>query len=518
MSERVLICNRGEIAERLNRTFKKLGFYTVGICTNWDIDLPYTSKIDFCHFIPTDNPTEVFLNVNYLISLAKKFGCKYIHPGYGFLSENYVFAKACYDSGLIFIGPPPEAIRLLGSKINLKKIAKSLKVPILERLNLKSKKLKESFPIILKGSDTGGGRAMRIIHNEKDLNSLIESAEKELESFGTGKIFAEKYLENFKHIEIQAIVDSQNVITLLERDCSVQRKFQKVIEETPCPSISEKMRDSLMLSVKKIAQNVGLPSIYTYEFLVTEDNFYLSEVNTRLQVEHTITEEIYGIDLVEIQVKISMNENIKEDFQQKVEHSIQLRLYAENSHDYSPSVGYLKNLDFKFKPERLEITYQSGSFVSPFYDPLICKIIEKGSRTECIQKLESILQNLTVEGVKTNKELLLWVLKNHEFLKGSYNTNILQNFVLTSSDDKKTFEIYEEQNENTTTVEECSKILGVIAKINAVEEQVEKGDVVLFIESMKILNPIIAKKSGKLTLHVKEGEIVRPGQILFSIR
>ncbi|MCS6961719.1 MAG: biotin carboxylase [Deltaproteobacteria bacterium] len=518
--ERVLIANRGEIASRLSRTLKKMGFYTVGLATNWDINLPYVHDLDAIKYVATDNVSEVFLNPSFLVGTAGEFSCKYIHPGYGFLAENFEFFEACGSGGITVIGPPKEAVRDLGSKLKLKEVCEKLQVPTLKEISVEKDNLAGLLPVIIKGSDTGGGRGMRIVKSLSELETLLESAQQEVKSFGGGRVFCEPYLENVKHIEIQVIVDKRgNVTALFERDCSVQRNFQKVVEETPCPTLSESLRNSLRECAIRIASSLKHHSIYTYEFLVQGDNFYLSEINTRLQVEHTVTEELYMIDLVEIQTLISVCPEYVVDttFDRVRESSIQLRLYAEDTSSFKPSSGYVQELEFNVMPSRLELTYKGGNFVSPFYDPMIAKIIETGSsRGECVKNLKDVLENVTVSGIETNLEFLLWVLNNQSFLNGDYTTSLPSSFrTIKKNKQKDTGTLpYEEKNEMP---EHVSPVLGCVSRIQKKDGTVQKGEPVLFIESMKILHPVFANKAGTIELLVNEGDVVKKGQLLFRV-
>ncbi|MCS6894010.1 MAG: ATP-grasp domain-containing protein [Deltaproteobacteria bacterium] len=513
--ERVLIANRGEIASRLAKTLKKMGFFTVGLTTNWDINLPYTETIDVVYHCPVDDPREVFTNPELLISVAKRTGCRHLHPGYGFLSESSDFAKSCEESGIIFIGPSSDAIKSLGSKINLKKICNEYGIPHLQEFSLNKDLPENYFPIILKGSDTGGGRGMRIVQKKVDLENAIRTAENELKTFGSSSLFAEPYLKDVKHIEIQVIVTkSGKVNTLIERDCSVQRKFQKVIEETPSPGVDESLREKLLDTARTVASSLKYASIFTYEFLVSGKNFYLSEINTRLQVEHTITEALYDIDLVEIQTKIALGSDQVTEPTQKTAHAIQARVYAEDVQSFTPSSGYAPKIHFGVPPQRLEQTYRSGNFISPFYDSLIAKIIECGDRETSVRNLKNVLMNLSVSGVKSNRNLLLWVLNNHKFLSGQYSTNLLEYFIPLDETDFEETSV--KQAQEHMGPEHKSPLLGTVSKIFA-SQSVQKGQMVMLLESMKIQHPICAGISGKLRIFVKEGDVVRPDQILFTV-
>lgn len=516
--DRVLIANRGEIASRIARSLKKMNIFTIGVATLWDINLPYIWELDFVHHEPTFDATSVFLNKQFLIELAKKYNCCAIHPGYGFLSENSEFARLCRENGLLFIGPPPEAISKLGSKVLLKEICAQNSVPTIQRLDPLSPEISSHLPILIKGADSGGGRGMRVVWNVSELASAIEAAKAELGAFGGGHLFAEKFLEPVKHIEVQVIVDHQGQpYALLERDCSAQRKFQKIVEESPCPSIDSSLRDTLLQNALKIAAATGFPSLYTYEFLITGSDFFLSEINTRLQVEHTVTEEIYGVDLVEIQTLIAFKQSIPTNFTPLNRHSIQLRLYAEDPVSFEPSPGYLKRLRFNDLPSRLESTYLEGCLVSPAFDPLICKIIQtEEKRAAVIEKLVKVLNSLELAGVNTNKDLLLWILGNSVFQSGDYDTSLVKAYVPSKSCDESELNPVE----NTTPTGESvhrSPILGTVSKILTTSNTVRQGETVLFIDSMKIQHPIFATKSGSLCLLVKEGDVVKKGDVLFVV-
>ena len=437
--KKILVANRGEIASRIIRTCKKMGIETVAIYSEVDKDLPYVHEADNSVCIGAGPVSQSYLKMDEIIQIALSNQVDAIHPGYGLLSENHEFAQKVINHGLIFIGPTPETILSMGDKINARQIMKSHSIPVVsgsqlvqseeEVLNSASE---IGYPVMLKASSGGGGVGMVICENDQELLKAYSSVKKRAKLlFGNDHIFIEKYIKNARHIEVQIIGDQfGNIIHLFERDCSVQRRNQKVIEETHSPSLSDsakcKMYEAALLAAKAVSYvNAG-----TVEFIVDEDeNFYFLEMNTRLQVEHPITEKITGIDLVEWQIRIAQNEPLafrQEDLKSNG-HAIEFRVYAEDPVTFFPSPGKIENLKWGEGNVRIDTGYEEGNQVSHFYDPLIAKCIVSGeTRNECLNIARRFFETTRISGIKTNIPLFNRILESPEFLSGDYSTNILK--------------------------------------------------------------------------------------------
>lgn len=404
----VLIANRGEIARRINKTLKKLGLKTIGIASEADLSLPYTKEVDKLVTLKGKTASETYLKTEKILEIEADA----IHPGYGFLSENAEFAKSVEEQGKIFIGPKSESIRLLGSKPESRKLAQKLNIPITEgsKGGLSDEELLDSakiFPVLIKASGGGGGRGMRIARNKEELKALIPQARSEAKKFfNNDDIYFEQYIEKPRHMEVQIFGDKQgNVIHLGTRECSIQRRYQKLIEEAP--AIGIKREEEILRAAINLAKEVGYESAGTAEFLVDGENFYFLEVNTRLQVEHTVTEEITGLDLVELQIKVARGEPLpsKINF---TGHSIEYRINAEDC-DFVPSLGEITSLN---QPTaRFDCGYAVGTEISQYYDNLIGKLIVTGaSREEVVKKSLKELASLQIKGVETTVPLYLWLI------------------------------------------------------------------------------------------------------------
>lgn len=438
--KKILIANRGEIALRIIKTCKKLGIETVAVYSDADQDLPFVQSADEAVNIGESQAQKSYLHMEKILQVAKIKNADAIHPGYGFLSENPNFPKKCEKEGIIFIGPDESIIQAMGSKIHARNKMKEAGVPVLqgcegiEDLDEAVKMAEElGYPLMLKASAGGGGMGMKVLQNKEDLEKAFNSTVQQAKNFfGDGSIYLEKLIENPHHIEVQLLSDHHgNSVHLYDRECSVQRRNQKVIEEGPSPFLSEAKRQEICETAVKGAASIGYKNAGTMEFLVDENqNYYFLEMNTRLQVEHPVTEEVTGLDLIELQIKVAAGEKLpitQEDVERKG-HAIECRLYAEDPETFFPSPGPLNTFKFPEDDTRLDFGYEEGDKVSPFYDPMLGKIITSGKdREEAIRNMENALEAVTVEGITTNLPLLQEVMKDDDFISGNYTTKLLQN-------------------------------------------------------------------------------------------
>ncbi len=474
MIKKILIANRGEIALRIIRACKELGIKSVAIFSEADLQGVWLKKADECYPILAD-PIKAYLDYEKIVSIAKKSGCDAIHPGYGFLSEDAKFAKFCEKNGIIFIGPKPKHIELFGDKIASKKALKDVGIPVLpggeKPINDINEAIKISndigFPIIIKAAFGGGGKGMRIVENPKNFKKLYEAATKEAKSFfGKGDVFIEKYIKNPRHIEVQIVADKYgNVVHLGERDCSIQRKHQKVIEVSPSPNLNTDLRKEIYRASQKAMFKLGYESVGTMEFLVDdEDNFYFIEMNTRIQVEHTITEAISGIDLVQRMIEIAGGDKLKY-LQEEIMfngYAIEFRINAENpKNDFSPSPGKISEYFSPGGPGiRLDTIGYKGYEIQPYYDSMIGKLIVWGkSWKDAVYKSKRALDEFIIRGVSTNIPLHRQIVRDKDFIEGKFDTGYLDKklpcFSLDAIDDM-------EQED-----EKMQKIADIIKKIKA---------------------------------------------------
>ncbi len=428
--KKLLIANRGEIACRISRTAQKMGIPTVGVYTDEDAQEPHAQGEAIL--------ITSYLNIKEIIDAAKQTGANAIHPGYGFLSENPALSQACEEAGLLFIGPTPETLVLLGEKAQARETAKKLGIPIPEGwgpLNNPEEVLnaikKLGFPAMLKAAAGGGGKGMRTLTSSRNLKEEVESAMREAESaFGDARLLVERYVYPARHVEVQIMGDGKTVVVLGERECSLQRRHQKIIEETPAPTISEKLRTSLFQSARKLAEHVGYRSAGTVEFLVAPDeSFFFLEVNARLQVEHPVTEMVTGLDLVQLQLAIAQGEPLpRQDDIRPKGHAIEARLNAEEPYrDFLPSPGPLLKTIFPENIPHLRVDWGLRHHISERYDPLIAKIIAWGNnREEARQTLLTGLEQTVVLGVETNQTFLIQLLSADFFINGETYTTTLQ--------------------------------------------------------------------------------------------
>ncbi|MDR2427180.1 MAG: urea carboxylase [Endomicrobium sp.] len=440
MFKKILIANRGIIAVRIERTLKKMGIKSVSLYTKADIDSLHVQNADETVCIGEGGLKETYLNANLILKTAKETQCEAIHPGYGFLSENADFAEECERNGIVFIGPAPEQMRLFGLKHSAREIAKKVGVPLLEGSGLvdnieeaKKAALKIGYPVMLKSTAGGGGIGMKICRDETQLCKNFDEVMRLASSnFKNGGVFLEKYIKNARHIEVQIFgLKSGKIVTLGERDCSVQRRNQKVIEETPAPKISIETRNNLYAAAKKLAGQVGYVNAGTVEFLYDtyDKNFYFLEVNTRLQVEHGITEEVTATDIVELMIKEAAGElnEIKDKYPEGT--SIEARIYAEDPlADFHPSCGKITKVII---PEntRIETWVCDNLTVSPLYDPMLAKVIVKGlDRNDALKKLREALSQIKIYGVVTNINYLRSLTFQDYYENALLSTSVLKNF------------------------------------------------------------------------------------------
>jgi acetyl-CoA carboxylase, biotin carboxylase subunit len=440
---RILIANRGEIARRVIRTCRKMGVEAVAVTSDVDMTALFAQEADQFVIIGLAPAHASYLNVEAIIDAALNSGADAIHPGYGFLSENASFAQRCADAGITFIGPSPSAIEAMGEKVAAKKAMKAAGVPVasgtLEPVSdpETARKLVEEIglPVLVKPAAGGGGIGMAVVENPDKLANALKTAQSRAQrAFGDESVFIERYISPARHIEVQVLFDKYgNGIHLYERECSVQRRYQKVIEETPSPGIGQNhaLRESMTQAALKAAATVNYSNAGTIEFIMAENGeFYFLEMNTRLQVEHPITEITLGIDLVENQIKIAAGHPLQfkqEDISPKG-HAIEYRIYAEDPITFLPQPGKIT----VFEPPtlsdyvRLDSGVQTGDTVTPYYDPLLAKLIIWGeNRTEALARSREALQAFKIEGIKTNLPLHLRLIDDPAFVSGNYSTDIL---------------------------------------------------------------------------------------------
>lgn len=445
MFKKVLIANRGEIARRIIRTCNKLGIQTVAVYSEADANSLHVKEATESHCIGKPPVAQSYLNIDAILEVAKQTGADAVHPGYGLLSENAAFARRVEEAGLTFIGPKSEVIQAMGSKLEARKTMEQAGVPIVQGVNDpiadtdEAAKIAEGigYPVMLKASAGGGGIGMQLVNNEEELRKAFEGNQKRAQSFfGDGTMFIEKFIAEPHHVEVQVLADTHgNVVPVYERECSIQRRNQKVVEEAPSPFISEETRQKMLDAAVDAAKHIGYTNAGTIEFLVDRDqNFYFLEMNTRLQVEHPVTEEITGLDLVEQQLKVANGEKLaftREDIQ-KNGHAIEVRIYAEHPVTFFPSPGKITNLVL---PEgegiRHEVAVESGSDVTPFYDPMIAKLVVFGETREvACTRLADALRNYIVEGIQTNIPMLLETVTHEQFLTGITTTKFVEEYYL----------------------------------------------------------------------------------------
>ena len=444
MFNKILIANRGEIACRVIRTARMLGVRTVAVYSTADQNAKHVEMADEAYFIGDSPVTESYLKADTIIDIAKRSGAQAIHPGYGFLSENAAFAKTCEAEGIVFIGPPAAAIEAMGSKSAAKEIMANANVPMVPGyygddqsptlLLAEAKKI--GFPVLIKACAGGGGKGMRIVDSESEFDSALHSCQREsMTAFGDDKVLIEKYLTSPRHIEIQIFLDEQqNAVHLYERDCSVQRRYQKVIEEAPAPNFSDELRAQMGEVAIQAAKAINYVGAGTVEFLFEDEQFYFMEMNTRLQVEHPITEMVTGVDLVEWQLVVAAGGRLPKQQSELAlnGHAFEVRLYAEDpQQNFLPSTGKIHYLSTPATSShvRIDSGIRQDDEVSVFYDPMLAKLIVwDRDRNRALNRLHGALSNYQVVGVKTNLSYTKAIACHPDFEKGIYSTAFINTY------------------------------------------------------------------------------------------
>ena len=442
--QKILVANRGEIALRIMRTIRKMGINTVAVFSEADRKSPHVLFADQAVCVGPAPSKQSYLDADKIIAVAKELGVDGIHPGYGFLSENAEFAKKVEEAGIIFIGPRPDAMRVMGSKLAAKECVKKYDIPMVPGIDEAIEDIKIAkviagrigYPVLIKASAGGGGKGMRVVEKENDLEEQMQRAISEaLSSFGDGAVFIEKYVSSPRHIEIQVLADNYgNTVHLFERECSIQRRHQKVVEESPSSILTPELRRKMGEAAVMVAKSCNYTSTGTVEFLLDDQlNFYFLEMNTRLQVEHPVTEMITGIDLVEEQIKIARGEKLgftQEDISING-HSVELRIYAEDPlNNFLPSIGRLIKYS---KPQgegiRVDDGYEEGMTIPIYYDPMIAKLVTHGKdRTDAIQKMKAAIKEYKIEGVSTTLSFGTFVFEHEAFLSGKFDTHFVKQY------------------------------------------------------------------------------------------
>ncbi|WP_108809409.1 acetyl-CoA carboxylase biotin carboxylase subunit [Aquimarina spinulae] len=471
--KKILVANRGEIAIRVMTTARKMGIKTVAIYSTVDRNAPHVKFADEAVCIGEAPSNQSYLLGSKIIEVAKQLHVDAIHPGYGFLSENAEFAEEVEKNNIIFIGPKSKAIKVMGSKLAAKDAVKAYDIPMVPGIDeaitdiTKAKAIASEigFPILIKASAGGGGKGMRVVEEEKDLESQMNRAISEATSaFGDGSVFIEKYVASPRHIEIQVMADSHgNVVHLFERECSVQRRHQKVVEEAPSAVLSQELRSEMGEAAVKVAKACDYLGAGTVEFLLDENhNFYFLEMNTRLQVEHPVTELITGTDLVALQIKVARGEKLpiqQEDLKIKG-HALELRVYAEDPlNDFLPSVGNLETYQLPVgKGIRVDNGFEEGMDIPIYYDPMLSKLITYGkTREEAIQLMIKAIDNYTIKGVQTTLPFGKFVFEHDAFKSGNFDTHFVKKYFIPET--------------IQSAMEEEAKIAALIAMKQYIEDQ-----------------------------------------------
>ena len=452
MFEKILIANRGEIALRVLRACRELGIRTVAVHSEADTEAKYVKLADESVCIGPASSTLSYLNVPAIISAAEVTDAEAIHPGYGFLSENADFAERVEQSGFVFIGPRPDTIRLMGDKVSAKDTMKATGVPCVpgsegalpeEPREIVRIARSIGYPVIIKAAGGGGGRGMRVVHTEAALLNAVTTTQSEaLAAFGNGTVYMEKYLENPRHVEIQVLADQHgNAVHLGERDCSMQRRHQKVIEEAPAPGIDRKLIGKVGERCAEACRTIGYRGAGTFEFLYENGEFYFIEMNTRVQVEHPVTEMITGIDIVQAQIRIAAGEALWFKQRQIVlrGHAVECRINAEDPFRFTPSPGRVTNWHMPGGPGiRVDSHVYNGYTVPPHYDSMIGKLIAYGdTREQAIRRMRIALSEMAVEGIKTNVPLHQELMQDSRFVEGGTSIHYLENKLADRSEVRK---------------------------------------------------------------------------------
>ncbi len=452
--KKILVANRSEIALRVIHSAKEMGIRTAIVHSQADADSLPVQMADESYLLQGIEVSETYLNQEQILHWAREAKVDALHPGYGFLSENAGFAERCAQEGIVFIGPAAATIRVLGDKVASKQLAREAQVPVLPGFdgdlpqgeNLRKIAEEIGFPILVKASAGGGGKGMRVVHDAAQLEEAVAVAEREgLAYFGNKKVFLEKYVTQPRHVEVQILGDQHGqVVHLFERECSIQRRHQKMIEESPSPSISPQTREALGAAAVRLAKHTGYSNAGTVEFLLDpEDRFYFLEVNTRLQVEHPVTEWVTGVDLVKAQIQIAEGQALpftQESLRQRG-HAIECRLYAEDpERDFLPSEGVAGVLREPHRPGvRIDSALQEGQVIQSLYDPMLAKLtVYASSRAEAVIKMEALLRDYVLLGVRHNLDFLRFLLNCEPFVQGHYHTHTVQELMPSFLAERKT--------------------------------------------------------------------------------
>jgi propionyl-CoA carboxylase alpha chain len=430
---KLLVANRGEIVTRIIRTAHALGLATVAVYSDPDADASYVTLADEAVRLPGAAPADTYLRGDLIIAAAMATGAGAVHPGYGFLSENAAFARACADAGLIFVGPSPGTIEAMGDKVAAKATMAAAGVPVLPSVTDGAAAAEVGFPLLVKAAFGGGGRGMRLVTDPAELAEAVSAGRREAAAaFGDGTVFLERYIPDPRHVEVQILGDAHgHVVHLFERECSIQRRYQKIVEESPSPAVDGELRAALTKAAVTAGQAVGYTGAGTVEFVLDRDgSFYFLEMNTRLQVEHPVTEEVTGLDLVELQLRIAEGEPLPPAAREArlSGHAIEARLYAEDvAAGFLPVTGPLHRFAIPSGPGlRIEGGYRDGSGISPHYDAMLAKVIAHGrTRDDAARRLARALQTAEIHGLTTNRDLLVAILREPDFLAGATDTGYL---------------------------------------------------------------------------------------------
>jgi 3-methylcrotonyl-CoA carboxylase alpha subunit len=440
--KKVLIANRGEIAVRIARACSQLGITTVAVYSDADASAMHVRMCNEAYHIGPPPAIESYLRGDRIIEVALRAGCDAIHPGYGFLAENAPFASAVTQAGIVWIGPPPDAIALMGSKIEAKRLAQQHGVPLVpgyfgddqspHRLSAEAERI--GYPVLIKPSAGGGGKGMRVVNAPEQFAEALAAAQREaLAAFGDGSVMLEKYLTDPRHIEIQVLGDCHgNLIHLGERECSIQRRHQKVLEECPSPAVDQRLREEMAAAALALARAAGYTNAGTVEFVYQDGHFYFLEMNTRLQVEHPVTEQATGIDLVEAQLRVAAGERLW--LAQKdilfTRHAVEVRLYAEDpANGFLPATGTLRRFRLPGSEARVDTGVTEGDTISPYYDPMIAKIITTGhNRAEALVRMQQALGEIEIEGLTTNLDFLRWLVAQPQVERGNTTTTFIERY------------------------------------------------------------------------------------------
>ena len=456
--KKILVANRAEIALRVMRTAKRMGISTVAVYSEADRKAPHVKFADEAYLLGPAPSSESYLNIEKIIDVAKESNADGIHPGYGFLSENSAFAEAVTKAGIKFIGPSPESIEIMGSKLAAKEAVGKFDIPLVPGTDKpltdpakgKQKSEEIGYPVLIKASAGGGGKGMRAVYSSDEFDEALNLAQCEAKSaFGDESVFIEKYIQSPRHIEIQVLFDEQgNGVYLFDRECSVQRRHQKVIEEAPSPKVNQALRKEMGETALKVAKSCGYFGAGTVEFIMdASNNYYFLEMNTRLQVEHPVSELITGVDLVEEQIKVARGEALsfsQEDL--RIDgHSIELRVYAENAYEnFSPSIGTLNRYDLpEGKGIRVDDGLEEGMEIPIYYDPMISKlIVHAPSRSAAILLMRKAINNYIIDGVENTLSFGDFVMSHPSFIDGSYDTNFIREHMDEFLNDEHQTETY----------------------------------------------------------------------------